>query len=204
FFSSRRRHTRSKRDWSSDVCSSDLALAAVPVAGLPRFTGGAVGYLGYDLVRTVERLPHPPADTLGVPDAVMMIADTVVILDNLFGRAIVVANVEVSARAAGAARLRLYDAAEARLDEIVARLRQRHDLAPLALQDGLAPVATESRYPRAAFERDVARVHEYIVAGDAFQTVLSRRQDALGAVDPPLLYRYLRALNPAPHLVYLA
>src|SRR5207249_6418834 len=108
FFSSRRRHTRSKRDWSSDVCSSDLALAAVPVPGLPRFTGGAVGYLGYDLVRTVERLPHPPADTLGVPDAVMMIADTVVILDNLFGRAIVVANVEVPARAAGAARLRLY------------------------------------------------------------------------------------------------
>src|SRR2546430_4377392 len=160
------------------------ARRAVPVPGLPRFTGGAVGYLGYDLVLTVEPLPHPPADTLGVPDAVMMIADTVVILDNLFGRAIVVANVEVPPRAAGAARLRLYDAAEARLDEIVARLRQRHDLAPLALQDGLAPVATESRYPRAAFERDVARVHEYIVAGDAFQTVLSRRQDALGAGDP--------------------
>ena len=65
------------------------ALPAVSVPGLPRFTGGAVGYLGYDLVRTVERLPHPPADTLAVPDAVMMIADTVVILDNLFGRAIV-------------------------------------------------------------------------------------------------------------------
>src|SRR5712664_1597632 len=67
------------------------ALPAAPLPGLPRFTGGAVGYLGYDLVRTVERLPRPPADTLDLPDAVMMIADTLVILDNLFGRAIVVA-----------------------------------------------------------------------------------------------------------------
>src|SRR5437868_6603434 len=78
------------------------------------------------------------------------------------------------------------------------------DLAPLALKDGVPPVATTSRYPRAAFERDVARVHDYIVAGDAFQTVLSRRQDVAGAVDPLLLYRYLRALNPAPYLFYLA
>src|SRR5437667_2262290 len=136
------------------------ALPAAPVPGLPRFTGGAVGYLGYDLVRTVERLPRPPADTLDGPAAVMMIADTLVILDNLFGRAIVVANVEVPPRAAGAARLRLYDAAEARLDEIVARLRERHELAPLALKDGLPPLATEPRSPRDAFERDAARAPE--------------------------------------------
>ncbi len=180
------------------------ALPAAPVPGLPRFTGGAVGYLGYDLVRTVERLPRPPADTLDLPDAVMMIADTLVILDNLFGRAIVVANVEVPPRAAPAERLRLYDAAEARLDDMVGRLGQRHDLAPLALRNGLPPVATESRYPRDAFERDVARVLAYVAAGDTFQTVLSRRQEVPGAVDPLLLYRYLRALNPAPYLFYLA
>src|SRR5213076_1150570 len=65
-------------------------LPAVAVPGLPRFTGGAVGYLGYDLVRTIERLPHAPPDPLNLPDAVMMIADTLVIIDNLFGRAIVV------------------------------------------------------------------------------------------------------------------
>ncbi|OLC03110.1 MAG: hypothetical protein AUH78_26405 [Gemmatimonadetes bacterium 13_1_40CM_4_69_8] len=180
------------------------ALPAVPVPGLPRFTGGAVGYLGYDLVRTIERLPRPPADTLDLPDAVMMIADTLVIVDNLFGRAIIVANVEVPRRAAAAERLRLYDAAEARLAELVARLRGRHELAPLALRDSLPAVPTTSRYPRAAFERDVSRILEYIRAGDTFQTVLSRRQEAAGAVDPFLLYRYLRALNPAPYLFYLA
>src|SRR5437867_9927087 len=87
-----------------DLAQRMRALAAVPVPGLPRFTGGAVGYLGYDLVRTIERLPRPPADTLDLPDAIMMIADTLVIVDNLFGRAIVVANEEVPARAAAAER----------------------------------------------------------------------------------------------------
>src|SRR5256886_584350 len=89
------------------------ALPAAPVPGLPRFTGGAVGYLGYDLVRTVERPPRPPAHTLHVPDARMLTADTLGSLDNAFARAIVVANVQVPAPAAPAERLRLYDAAEA-------------------------------------------------------------------------------------------
>ncbi|HEX4600000.1 MAG TPA: chorismate-binding protein [Gemmatimonadales bacterium] len=180
------------------------ALPAVDVPGLPRFTGGAVGYLGYDLVRTVERLPHPPPDTLNLPDAVLLIADTVVILDNLFGRAIVVANVEVPPGAATAERLRRYDAAQERLSEIVDRLRAPHALAPLALPDTPQPLPTASRYPRAAFERDVAKILGYITAGDTFQTVLSRRQEVTGAVDPLRLYRYLRALNPAPYLFYLA
>ena len=180
------------------------ALPAVPVPGLPRFTGGAVGYLGYDIVRSIERLPAPPADTLGVPDAVMMIADSLVILDNLFGRAIVLANVEVPAGASAAQRARLHAAAEERLDTLVGRLGATHTLAPLTLDGGTAPLGADSRYPRSAFERDVARIREYIAAGDTFQTVLSRRQEVAGAVDPLRLYRYLRALNPAPYLFYLA
>src|SRR5438046_1672641 len=95
------------------------------------------------------------------------------------------------------------EAGEARLSEIVARLGGRHALAPLALSDAVPPIATQSRYPRAAFERDVAKILEYIAAGDTFQTVLSCRQEAPGAVDPLLLYRYLRALNPAPYLLHL-
>jgi anthranilate synthase component 1 len=182
------------------------ALPSVAVPGLPRFTGGAVGYLGYDLVRSIERLPAAPADTLGVPDAVVMIADSLVILDNVFGRAILVANVEVPPKASAAQCLRLYDGAQERLDALIARLGATHPLAPLTL-DGdtkaLRP-APESPYPRAAFERDVARIREYIGAGDVFQAVLSRRQVVPGAVDPFRLYRYLRALNPAPYLFYLA
>ena len=179
-------------------------LAPVPVPGLPRFTGGAVGYLGYDLVRTMERLPRPPADTLELPDAMLMIADSLVILDNLFGRAIVVVNAEVPAGASARDRVRLYEAAEARADELAGRLAAPHGLAPLTLRPTAPAVVTESLYPRADFERDVARILEYIRAGDTFQTVLSRRQTARGAVDPVRLYRCLRALNPAPYLFHLA
>src|SRR2546427_279131 len=76
-------------------------------------------------------------------------------------------------------------------------------LAPLALEGGGRALRPESKYPRAAFERDVAKIREYIAAGDLFQAVLSRRQVVPGAVDPLRLYRYLRALNPAPYLFYL-
>ena len=180
------------------------ALPAVTVPGLPRFTGGAVGYIGYDMVRTIERLPKAPPDTLGVPDAVLMIADSLVILDNAFGRAIVVANVEVPPKAKSVERLRLYDAAQEKLETLVARLSASHSLAPLALDTAARAPRTESQYSRAAFEKDVEKIREYITAGDIFQAVLSRRQVVPGAVDPLRLYRYLRALNPAPYLFYLA
>jgi len=180
------------------------ALPSVAVPGLPRFAGGAVGYLGYDVVRSIERLPNAPPDTLGVPDAIVMIADSLVILDNVFGRAIVVANVEVPAGATPAQRLRLYESAQERLDTLIGRLGATHQLAPLTLDGADRALRTESTYPRAAFERDVAKIRDYIAAGDVFQAVLSRRQVVPGAVDPLRLYRYLRALNPAPYLFYLA
>src|SRR5467141_4947027 len=180
------------------------ALPSVALPGLPRFMGGAVGYLGYDVVRSIERLPAGPPDTLGVPDAIVMIADSLVILDNVFGRAIVVANVEVPAGASPAQHLRLYEAAQERLDTLIGRLGATHQLAPLALDvAGSRALRPASAYPRAAFERDVAKIGDYIAAGDVFQAVLSRRQVVPGAVDPLRLYRYLRALNPAPYLFYL-
>jgi len=127
------------------------ALVPIAVPGLPPFTGGAVGYLGYDLVRTIERLPAPPPDTLDLPDAVMMIADSLVILDNLFGRAIAVANVEVPPDAPGRQRVQLYEAAETRLDELVRRLEGSHALAPLASPAAPPPPVSTTRYPQEAF-----------------------------------------------------
>ena len=85
------------RDPLTHLAERMRALPTVALPGLPRFTGGAVGYLGYDIVRSIEKLPAAPPDTLGVPDAIVMIADSLVILDNVFGRAILVANVEVPA-----------------------------------------------------------------------------------------------------------
>ncbi|MGE5802828.1 MAG: anthranilate synthase component I family protein [Gemmatimonadota bacterium] len=192
------------RDPLTHLADRMRALPTVAVPGLPRFTGGAVGYLGYDLVRSIERLPTEPVDTLGVPDAIVMIADSLVILDNVFGRAILVANVEVPTGTTAAQRLRLYDAAQERLDALIARLGATHQLAPLALEGDTKALRPESRYPRPDFERDVEKIRDYIAAGDVFQAVLSRRQVVPGAVDPLRLYRYLRALNPAPYLFYLA
>src|SRR5206468_457167 len=146
------------------------------VAGprLPRFMGGAVGYLGYDLVRSIERLAPGPPDTLGLPDAVVMIADSLVILDNVFGRAILVANVEVPPNASAAQRLRLYDAAQERLDALVARLGTTHQLTPLSLDgDARLKPPPRSQYGRGEFERDVEKIRDYIAAGDVFQAVLS-------------------------------
>ena len=176
---------------------------AVQAPGLPRFIGGAVGYLGYDVVRSVERLPSPPPDAVGVGDAVLMIADTVVILDNLYGRASIVASVEVPPGAPPRERERLADDAERRVNELVSRLEQPHALPPLKMPAHPAAVPTTSRYPRDRFEGDVRRILDYIKAGDAFQVVLSRAQVAAGSVEPLRLYRYLRALNPAPYLFFL-
>ncbi|MDQ3137780.1 MAG: anthranilate synthase component I [Gemmatimonadota bacterium] len=174
----------------------------VHVPGLPRFTGGAVGYLGYDIVRTIESLPDAPPDDRDLPDAVMMVTDTLLVLDNLYNRATVIATVEVAREAGEADLRRLYAAAEARIDEWVGRLAAPGTIQPLALEAPRSLPATDSPYADDRFQDDVRRIKEYIAAGDAFQTVLSRRLE-LAAPDPFLTYRYLRALNPAPYLYYL-
>ena len=174
----------------------------VSLPGLPRFTGGAVGYIGYDVVRTIERLPDPPRDDRGLPDAVVMVADTVLVLDNLYNRATIIANVEVEPGLDRAALETRYYGAIARIDDWLARLATASPLGALAI-DGPPPIpAYTSPSEDGRFREDVRRIQEYIAAGDTFQTVLSRRLD-LAAPDPFLTYRYLRALNPAPYLYFL-
>jgi anthranilate synthase component 1 len=152
-------------------------------------------------VRTIESLPDAPPDDRGLPDALVMVADTLLVLDNLFNRATVIASVEVSPTAEGWELRRLYDEAEARIDRWLERLASSGTVGPLAVETPPLPEAT-SPYPDERFREDVGRIKEYIAAGDTFQTVLSRRID-VPAPDPFLSYRYLRALNPAPYLYYL-
>jgi anthranilate synthase component 1 len=174
----------------------------VVVPGLPRFTGGAVGFWGYDVVRTIESLPDAPPDDRHLPDALVMVADTLLVLDNLFNRATVIASVEVPSTAGAADLRRLYDDAEARIERWLERLAAPGTMRPLAIEAAPALPRATSPYPDARFQDDVRRIKEYIAAGDTFQTVLSRRID-VSAPDPFLGYRYLRALNPAPYLYYL-
>jgi anthranilate synthase component I len=174
----------------------------VEVPGLPRFTGGAVGYIGYDIVRTIESLPDAPPDDRDLPDAILMVADTLLVLDNLFNRATVIANVEVPSGAKPDELRRLFTEAEGRIESWLERLATPSTSTPLAIEPLPSLPVPVSPYSDGRFQDGVRRIKEYIAAGDTFQTVLSRRLE-LPAPDPFLTYRYLRALNPAPYLYYL-
>jgi len=171
--------------------------------GLPRFWGGAVGYIGYDVVRTLERLPAGPAADPPLPDAWFLVADSVVVLDNLLGRASIVVNAVLPRSPGERERAAAWDAARERIAQWLERLAAPGPLRPLKLPPDLEPAAGTSSYSGDAFREGVRAIKEHIAAGDIFQAVLSRRVDVPGAVDPVLLYRCLRSLNPSPYLYLL-
>jgi anthranilate synthase component 1 len=180
---------------------SELPVAVPP--GLPRFFGGAVGWLGYDAVRWFERLPSRTPDELSIPEACFVLTDTVVIFDNLRGTIKVVASVDAGAGDPH----RAYDDACGRIEAVLARLAAPSPpLPPLdvsPIDPARLPEPT-SRTPRAAFQAGVERVQEYIRAGDAFQVVLSQRFDVpRKGVDPFDVYRLLRVTNPSPYMFHL-
>lgn len=169
----------------------------VPLPALPRFCGGLVGYIGYDVVRQFEHLPETARDVLGLPDAAYLLADTLVAFDHAHHRLLIVANADLD-DAAGAARA--YDDAVARIKTIHARLS-----APLpALSPNPRAVCSPPRanISQEAYERMVQRAKEYIKAGDIFQVVLSRRIERRTTAHPFAIYRTLRMLNPSPWMFY--
>ncbi|HEU4562115.1 MAG TPA: anthranilate synthase component I [Longimicrobium sp.] len=184
-----------------------LLQSTVPavVPGLPRFWGGAVGFFGYDVVRLIERLPEGPGDPLPLPDALFIFTGTLIAIDNLFGRAQVIAAVDVASAQSDEAELRRrYDAAGEEIDALIRRLREEKAPRPLALrEDPPADPPFESNLTREQFEHNVRRAKEYFRAGDAFQVVLSQRLTMPLSVEPFELYRALRTLNPSPYLFYL-
>jgi anthranilate synthase component 1 len=174
---------------------------AVP-PGLPRFFGGAVGWLGYDIVRSFERLPATKPDDLGLPELCFAITDTVVVFDNLRGTVKVVASVDVGD---GTDPGHAYDDACARIEAVLERLsRPAPPLRPLDPSLAAAAPAPNATVTREAYEAGVRRIQEYILAGDAFQVVYSQRfQVPRGDVDPFDVYRALRVINPSPYMFHL-
>ncbi len=179
-----------------DVLRGLLQGGPAPVADLPRFAGGAVGYLGYDLVRDVERLPSTAREVLGLPEAVLLLCDVVVALDHVKHRLLVVAQAPLEGPLADAEAL-----AEARIEQTLARLR-----CPLPAE-GPAPCGpggpAVANLSRAQYEDAVRRAKEYIAAGDIFQVVLSRRLARPTTAGPFAIYRALRRLNPSPYMFFL-
>src|SRR6185369_15289024 len=141
----------------------------VTLPGLPRFAGGAVGFVGYDMVRTFERLPVRAADDLAVPDACLLVTESLLVFDNVAQTITVVSNVHLRD---GDDPGRAYDAAVARIDALVERLRlPAVPPAPRAAEPG--PV--RANVTQETYEAMVVRAQEYIRAGDIIQVVLAQR-----------------------------
>jgi len=195
--------------WSlGDEPADPYAYAAAEVARLrqapwpdmPPFAGGAVGYFGYDLVRTVEPLGEPNPDPIGLPDMALMLSDVLVVFDHLRHTISVLVNVyaddddgtELETAYAGAV------ATIAKARELLAGPVPRPEPTPARPRPRF-----ESNMPRERFEANVARIVEYIHAGDAFQVVPSQRFSADLDIDPFSVYRGLRVVNPSPYMYFL-
>ena len=171
------------------------------VEGLPVFTGGAVGFLAYDMVRFFEpTVPGPPEKSLGLPDMVFLVTDTLVIFDHRFRKLQVVANVFTDDHDSPEAG---YEAGRAKVDAIVQRLSQPKSFAPLSLMDEPPETEPVSNTTQAEYEAMVEKAKEYILAGDIFQVVPSQRFEADYPGRPIDLYRALRHVNPSPYMFCL-
>lgn len=194
---------RTPTDPIADLRDIVRDMRPVDASELGPFWSGAVGFFAYDVVRHIERLPNAPPRTLDAPDACFVFTDALVMIDNWRGQARVIVSVPVPAGASDDALRALHARATTTLDETIARLLGPDVLQPLALDSSAAPAVPTSRYTREAFERDVGRIKEYILAGDVFQALLARRMTLPLDFDPTSLYRALRALNPSPYMYHL-
>ncbi len=174
------------------------------IEGLPRFTGGLVGYFAYDTVRYVE--PHlqasqPAADPIGTPDILLMLSEEVLVFDNLSGKILLIVHADTSQPDA------LTDA-KTRLDALQAQLATATPvLPPMAAAPTAADAHLEqqfiSSFGEENFKRSVDAIKEYILAGDTMQVVLSQRLALPFDAEPLNLYRALRCLNPSPYMYFL-
>jgi anthranilate synthase component 1 len=182
------------------LAAEDLArFSQAPLTDAPPFAGGAVGFFGYDLVRTVEPLEQPNPDALGLPDMALMLTGLLVIFDHLKHTVTILANADLDAEP----DIELaYAAAVRTIAEIRAQLAGPVPRAEHPERRREHP-RFESNMTREHFEAMVERIVEYIYAGDAFQVVPSQRWSAPVPVEAFSIYRGLRAVNPSPYMYYL-
>ena len=169
----------------------------VEVNGLPSFTGGLVGYLGYDFVRYIEKIPNTAKDSLGLDEARLILADTLLVFDNLRHVLLVISNVQISS---SSNLKKLYDEGKKKIDKIISQLKK-----PVSLKKPAQKISLEVKPSRTdkEFYNLVEKAKEYIKAGDIFQVQISVRFLSDAKIDPINLYRSIRGVNPTPYLFYL-
>ncbi|MDO9288883.1 MAG: anthranilate synthase component I [Thermodesulfovibrionales bacterium] len=173
----------------------------VDVPGLPRFSGGLVGYMGYDMVRFFERVPDSDKSGLDLPDMFFMLADTMLIFDSLKQKIKIVSNVHVDGKSTSKA----YKEAVEKIDAITEKLRSAkvRSQKPGAGKSPKQKGFSSSFATKEAFEDAVSKSKEYIAAGDIFQVVLSQRFERRSNIEPFDIYRALRVINPSPYMYFI-
>lgn len=169
-----------------------------PIEGLPRFTGGLVGYFGYETIHYIEpQLASAKPDPIGAPDILLMVSEDLVVFDNLKGRILVLTHADPGQPNA-------YGLAQDRLESLILGLRQNR--LPVRAE-GPARQVEESEFvsgfTQEGYEDGVRRIKDYIVEGDVMQVVLSQRMSIPYTAPPLDLYRALRCLNPSPYMFHL-
>jgi anthranilate synthase component 1 len=169
----------------------------VPIADLPRFHGGMVGYLSYEVARYFEKLPSPEHDPLAFPESILMLADTLLAFDHITHKVKIISHVHLDGDIETA-----YRKATHKIANLVDRLEQPIqaivDSSPLT-----APSDVSSNFSQAEFEAGISQAKEHIYAGDIIQVVLSQRLAKSTCVTPFAIYRALRSINPSPYMYYL-
>ena len=172
----------------------------VYVPGLPRFVGGAVGYLGYDVVRHFEPIPHRSKDSENLPLLAFLLTDTLLIFDNVAHTIKVVGNALITSHAKSALK-KTYTDATTRIEKIIAKLKK--PLPRRSTKQRSQPIRFTSNMTQPDFEKMVMRTKEYIQAGDIVQAVVSQRWQTKIRTTPLEIYRALRVINPSPYMFYL-
>ena len=168
------------------------------IAGLPPFSGGAVGFVAYDMVRQLERLPSKAKNDLKVPDCILMFFDQVLAFDHIGKRIQLVVTADVS----DTKPKKAYAQAVKRIGQ----LRRKLEEGKFDRRSGKGvsgKLKLKARTSQSEYVANVKKTKEYIAAGDAFQVVLSQRWEVTPGVEPFQIYRALRAINPSPYLYFL-
>jgi len=166
---------------------------------MPPFFGGAVGHIGYDTVRFFEKLPEISKTDSDIPDVVMMITDSLIIFDNVRQTIKVVVNAHVS----GDEPDKVYDAAVAKVNDLVKKLETASPVAESNSEKSSDELSYESNTKIEKFMESVKKCKEYILEGDIFQVVLAQRLSIKLKVPAFQVYRALRTVNPSPYMFYL-
>ncbi|MBA7505880.1 Anthranilate synthase component 1 [subsurface metagenome] len=174
----------------------------VEVEGLPRFYGGAVGYIGYDMVKFIENIPSTNPDDLDLPDCKFIFTDNLLIFDHVAHTIKVVSCVHLDREKNNLKTL--YNEACRKIEKLITELRKKPKKRPKVRRSRSSKIILESNFTRNSFEKIVEKAKEYIKAGDIIQTVLSQRLQTKVSAHPFDIYRALRVINPSPYMYYLS